>query len=178
MSEEFQYSKSLEERVSLLEIELKTLKECFLNLVASKQESLDFQIKQQTAVSENQKKPSPISVTLVNKTFHNANYNLGDAGDRIDFTFVFQSHIDKDVRAFKGVVIIKDLFEQDILRVTLTHETDLKAKGTAVWEGGIQYNQFMETHQRLLTVKQSDILVSFDCESIIYRDGARESFPR
>ena len=125
---------------------------------------------------KSESKPSQISVTLVNKVFHKADYSVGDAGDRIDFTFLFQSLLERDVRAFKGAVIFKDLFDQEILRVTLTHETGLPKKGTAVWKGGIQYNQFMETHQRLLTVEKSDITVSFACESIVYADGTRESF--
>ena len=177
MSDELQQSRSLEERVSFLEAEVRTLKDRLSKLEEPKQESLSSQVVQPgLPPTKIESKPSPISVRLISKTFHKGNFRMGDAGNRIDFTFLFQSHLEKDVRAFKGAVIIKDLFDQDILRVTLTHETGLQANGTTTWQGGIKYNQFMATHQRLLTVEQNDIAVSFACENILYTDGSRESF--
>jgi hypothetical protein len=177
MSDELQPPKSLEGRVSFLETELLALKDRLAKLDGSQQESPNLQTVSPSAIpTKAENKPSPISVSMVSKNFHKANLMAGDAGDRIDFTFLFKSLLEKDVRAFKGAVVIKDLFDQDILRVTLMHETGLSAKGTTLWKGGIKYNQFIATHQRLLTVEQIDITVSFVCESIIYADGTRESF--
>ena len=177
MGDELHNTTSLEERVILLETELQTLKDRVSKIEGTEQESPNLQAPTPNIIPPKaESKPSHLSVTLVSKIFHKANLGAGDVGNRIDFTFLFQSHLEKDVRAFKGAVIIKDLFDQDIVRVTLVHETGLPAKGTAVWKGGIKYNQFMATHQRLLTVEQSDITVSFACESMIYSDGTRESF--
>ncbi len=142
--------------------------------VASRQQSSPQTLGPTIVPPKSESRPSPISVTLVHKAFHKANYSVGDAGDRIDFIFRFQSLLEKDVRAFKGDVLFKDLFDQPILSVTLTYEKGLLKKGTAEWQGGIQFNQFNDSHQRLLTVDPSDMTVSFICESLIYADGTRE----
>lgn len=118
----------------------------------------------------------PISVTLLHKGFHKANYRAGEAGDMIELTFRFQSLLDRDIRAFKGQAVFKDLFDELILTVNLTHENGLPKMGTADWQGGIQFNQFQESHQRLLSVDSNDMTVAFVCESIIYTDGTRELF--
>ncbi|HEY6330645.1 MAG TPA: hypothetical protein VI756_15010 [Blastocatellia bacterium] len=118
----------------------------------------------------------PITVTMNSKRYHQADFRGGDVANRIDFVFVFASSLKKDARAFKGAVLIKDLFGQDIIRVTLTHETGLRAGGSVEWQGGIKYNKFLSNHQRLMTVQQTDLTISFELESVIYTDGTRESF--
>jgi len=57
---------------------------------------------------------APILIGLVRKTF------LDGIQDRIQFEFAFTSNLDKPPRAFTGVVVLQDLFERDIMRVTLT----------------------------------------------------------
>ena len=44
------------------------------------------------------------------------------------------------------------------------------------WRGGIEYNQFMKEHSRLLTVNNEDLQISFILQQVIYRDGTREVF--
>ena len=45
----------------------------------------------------------------------------GDAGDRIDFVFRFTSRLKKDVRAFSGAVVFKDLFGDVNLAQVMEH---------------------------------------------------------
>ena len=140
--------KEVEDRLSRLEV---------LELSYGRSERLS--IVNTTEKPENER--ASISVTLMRKTFHKADLLAGDVGDRIDFALLFHNHLERDVRAFKGAVIIKDLFDQDILRVTLTHELGIKANSTCEWKGGIKYNQFLASHQRLLTVEHKDTAVTF-----------------
>ena len=44
------------------------------------------------------------------------------------------------------------------------------------YEGGIDYNQFMDSHQRLRSIAQSDLVTKFELEMVIFQDGTRESF--
>ena len=116
---------------------------------------------------------APILIELVRKTFRD-----GDFQDQIQFEFRFTSRLDKPVRAFTGVVVLQDLFERDIIRVTLTVEEPLRPGGTVTWEGGINYNQFMGSHQRLRSIAQSDLVTNFELEMVIFQDGTRQSFSR
>ena len=116
-------------------------------------------------------------VQLASKSFHPKDLMAGDIGDRIDFVFYFQpADLDKDVRAFKGDVIFTDLFDEFILRVTLTHEAGLATYEVAEWSGGIEYNQFLPEHQRLRSIDPKNLSVSFELQTVVYTDGTRESF--
>jgi hypothetical protein len=138
MTAEPKESKSLEERVALLETKLKEIENQLSGPATPQQptptiEALDISTANATVKAQSPK----ISVTLVSKSFHQMNIIAGDVGPRIDFTLVFHSHFEKDLRAFKGAMVIKDLFDEDIMRVALTHEAGVPANGTAEWNGGI-----------------------------------------
>ena len=113
---------------------------------------------------------APILIGLVRKTF------LDGIQDRIQFEFAFTSNLDNPVRAFTGVVVLQDLFERDIVRVNLTVEEPLRPGGTVTYEGGIRYNQFVDSHQRLRSIAPSDLVTKFELERVIFQDGTRESF--
>lgn len=167
-----QGSKSIEERVSFLENRLRDLESRLSALEGPRQNDAKAQqIAPSTAAEKKESKKSPISVTLLSKKFE-----AGDVGDRIGFVLLFKSGLEKDVRAFKGTLAIRDLFDQDLMRVSLTQETGISAGGTSEWKGGIEYNQYSAPHQRLLAIDIKDTSVFFNLEQIIYTDGARESF--
>jgi hypothetical protein len=115
---------------------------------------------------------SPISVSMVSKRYHRADYLAGDGDDRIDFELLFRSRLPKDVRAFTGSVVFKDLFDEHIPSVNLTYEDGIRAGGTARWRGGIAFNQFLPAHQRLLAIEPRDTQVSFKLDAVIYADGS------
>lgn len=117
-----------------------------------------------------------ISVILLSKNFHQADYDAGDSGDRIDFIFQFTNHLGKDIRAFTGVVVFKDLFERIILRLGITDESSIRSGGVSQWKGGMEYNQFVDEHNRLLNIGKNDLLVEFLLKQVIYTDGTRATF--
>lgn len=170
-------SKSIEERVSLLEAKLKDTESRLSALEGATENNTDSEQVFSSTVPENKEdKVSLISVILISKKFYKANLMAGDAGDRIDFVLLFRSNLKRNLRAFKGAVIIKDLFNEEILKITLTHETGICTGSKTEWKGGIQYNQFLASHQRFLNVDTKDTTVSFDLEGIVYTDGTHESF--
>jgi hypothetical protein len=177
MTDEGHESKSLEERVRLLEGRMKEIENRLGGPVTGQQQTPELEPLDRSLAAAAVKDQRPkISVEMIRKSFHQMDILAGDVGQRIDFVFAFHGHLEKDARAFKGAVVIKDLFDQEIVRVILTHEAGLPMNGTTEWVGGMQFNQFMPQHQRLLTVAQNDITVSFDLESIIYTDGTRQAF--
>jgi hypothetical protein len=120
--------------------------------------------------------PIMISAEILQKSFHAADYSLGDAGDRIDFAFRFKNHFPKDVRAFEGLMVFRDLFNKVILQINLTNEETVLSGKTVEWRGGIEYNQFMPEHQRLSSINIKDLSIDFVLRNVIFTDGTRESF--
>ena len=171
MSENSQQITSLENRISFLEAKVKELE---LRL---------SQIESPTPAVSPSSPPNPtnalnklVSITLISKNFHQADYNAGDSGDRINFTFQFANHLKKDIRAFTGVIVFKDLFEKVILKMGFTDESGIRANSPSEWKGGMEYNQFTDEHRRLLNIARSDLIVEFVLNQVIYTDGTREAF--
>ena len=162
-----QDGKSIEARLASLELKVKEIEQRLMKL----EEPIGKKESERVQVSK-----SPMSVKLVSKLFHVADYMSGDSGDRIDFEFVFTNHLKKDVRAFTGALVFKDLFDRDIMRVNLTDESGVKTGGTVNWQGGIDFNQFLDPHQRLRSIDKKDLSVEFILNKVIYADGTRESF--
>jgi len=164
--------KSMVERMERLEKRVEMLEKTSSNI---ENPSEPVRSTEQRAEEINKEPPS-ISIKLVKKNYHQANYDVGDSGDRIDLVFRFTNHLPKDIRAFTGVVIFRDLFERDILRINLTSEKIVQAQKSIDWEGGIEFNQFISEHQRLLNIDQKDLSVDFITQHIIYTDDSRQSF--
>lgn len=171
MLENSQQPTSLEDRVSFLEAKVKELE---LRLSRIERPAVTAT---PSAPPESLNAPNKqISITLLNKNFHQADYSAGDSGDRIDFIFQFTNHLKKDIRAFTGGVVFKDLFERIILRMVITEEGGIRSGGTSQWRGGMEFNQFEEAHKRLLNVGNNDLIVEFLLKQVIYTDGTREAF--
>ena len=114
---------------------------------------------------------SPLQIELLTKRLTKRSYD-----DIISLSFRFTSHLDKEIRAFTGIVVFQDLFDRDIMRVNLTVEKRIPPGGTATWEGGVDYNQFISEHQRLASINQDDLKTTFELEMVMYTDGTREEF--
>lgn len=118
----------------------------------------------------------PIALRLTDKTFRAANYQAGTYEDRIALAFEFTNNLQKEIRAFTGTVVFMDLFDREILRVNLTIEQRVEAGGNGTWEGGIDYNQFMDEHNRLRVIEGADLVVGFELKMVMYSDGTREKY--
>lgn len=171
MSDNSQQTTSLENRIGFLEAKVKELE-----LRLSQIENQASTLSPSSLPASTHVPNKSISITLLSKNFHPANYNAGDAGDRIDFTFQFTNHLKKDIRAFMGVIVFKDLFEKIILKMGFTDESGIRANSPSEWKGGMEYNQFTDEHRRLLNVAKNDLIVEFVLNQVIYADGTREAF--
>lgn len=167
---------TLEERVLALESKVAKMEQLLEGLQSVSKDEERPASANSRLPSQTSSKVSPVSVQLISKKFHKANLLAGDAGDRIDFALLFKSEFGKDVRALKGAIVFKDLFDDVIMKITLAHESGLPAGGSTKWEGGFIYNQFLSPHQRLLSVEQNDIQTCFEIETVVFKDGTRETF--
>ena len=111
MSENSPQTMSLENQVSFLEAKIKELELRLSRIENPVTNATPATLTKSASVSNKQ-----ISITILNKNFHQADYSAGDAGDRIDFIFQFTNHLRKDIRAFTGIIVFKDLFEKIIFK--------------------------------------------------------------
>lgn len=157
-------SASLEERVQVLERKVQELE----TQIAGKRAS--------AAAVEAATHDSPIEMTLIGKEFEEADLLVGQASDRVMLTLNVRSDLELPVRAFTGLLLLRDLFDREILSVRMTDEDGLLPRQNAQWKGWIGYQEFNESHRRLRHIDGKDLKLEFLVEKIMYADGTRAAF--
>lgn len=122
------------------------------------------------------KKPEPIGVSLVKKGFRGHNWQSGIYGDAITFSVSFKNLTDKDIRAFDGVLTFSDLLDNTILSSHLAINDPVGAGATMQWNGQMDYNQFMDSHKRLRSEDQSNLMITFTARKVLFADGSTKEF--
>jgi len=114
-----------------------------------------------------------ITVAPYKKSFHEANIHSGDFQDRINITFVFENKGAKDIKAFKGITVFKDLFGEEIYGTRLMRDDGLKAGAKKQWTGSIEYNQFKSEHQKFRNTDLENMKFEWRPRAIIFSDGSK-----
>lgn len=117
-------------------------------------------------------KDLPITAKLVSKDFYEGEYGQ----DQITTDFAFTNATDFDIRAFDGVMVVTDLLGNDIIRINMAINDPVAKRQTLSWSGGVDYNQFKDSHQRFKTERQENIKISFEVKKVLYSDGRLEQF--
>lgn len=114
-----------------------------------------------------------IKVTVVEKGFLPADPNSRRYQALLAFKCSYENASGRDIRAFTGTIVFQDLFEKQILRLGITISEPIKAGQLATWSGTVNYNQFMDAHQRLRATELQDMRIGWEPASIIFADGSR-----
>ncbi len=117
-----------------------------------------------------------VSMKLLKKGFTKADFMNRVYHDTIDFSIEYANKTQKDIRAFTGYITFSDLFNRKIMDMTITYEDGLKVGEAKTWEGQMEYNQFMDTHQRLQSIDQKDLQSVLTLQQVIYADGTKQEF--
>ncbi len=120
--------------------------------------------------------PQPLEVTLVSKGFKASNARAGDYEDNITLQLSIKNILDKDIRAFDGVVTFNDLLDNEILSSKIVINEPLKADSILSWHGAIKYNQFIDRHQRLRNERQENLKIKFVTRKILFADGSSKEY--
>lgn len=118
----------------------------------------------------------PIAVSLEKKGFKSKDIYNHDFEDDITFTLRFANNTEKEIRAFDGIVVFTDLLDNRILGLK-TEINERIAKGqTLTWPGALEYNQFIDSHQRLRSEPKENLKVSFLTGKILFADGTSKDY--
>ena len=75
------------------------------------------------------------------------------------------------MRAFDGVLRFTDLLGNDISRVNIAVNESVGKGKELSWYGSVDYNQFMDSDQRLRNIENENLKVIFTVRKILYADG-------
>lgn len=129
--------------------------------------ALDLQESQGAVPPKQGNSGQRILVYLLNKRFIPACPELNQYSDRITFSLEFANGTGSVVRALKGSLVFKDLFDAEIFRIGLTVNNRITPGDTVKWDGGFEYNQFLDEHQHFLQFEAKDLKVSLENLQIV-----------
>ena len=121
------------------------------------------------------KEPTPLSVTLDKKGYQAADYSAG-IRDAITFAVTFNNLTGKDIRAFDGSLTFTDLLDNTLLSAKLAINDPVPSSSHLGWSGQIDYNQFIDKHQRLRNEDFQNLKIRFDTKKILFSDGSVKEF--
>lgn len=122
------------------------------------------------------KEPAPLEVRLVSKGFKDKNIQASDFEADITIALAIKNIMDKDIRAFDGILSFTDLLDNEIYSSKLAINDPVKSGSTLNWNGSVKYNQFMETHQRLRNAQQDNLKIRFVPRKVLFVDGSTKEY--
>ena len=114
----------------------------------------------------------PITATLLRKGVSERDYGRSE----ITFAVTFANSTGKDVRAFDGVLTFTDLLGNEILSATVAINDPVVVSESLLWEGKLDYNQFMSPHERLRNAETENTKVIFTLKKVLFADGQVKDF--
>jgi hypothetical protein len=118
-----------------------------------------------------------LSVVLVGKEFHKADYQSSEFQDEIRFTLGIQNKTDKAIKGFKGLLIFKDMFDDTIKGSRLSFDDGVGPKDTIQWVGVLHFNQFIDEDKKLASIPEAKLKLSFEPEVVLFSDGSELKMP-
>ena len=113
-----------------------------------------------------------INIELVGKEYSPSVPEQDIFEDTITFSLRFSNTTNKSVRAIKGVVVFKDLFNAEVFRIAITLNEHIQANGSINWSGGFSYNQFLPDHVQFRGFEASDLKVQLVEQQVIFNSEA------
>lgn len=123
----------------------------------------NININKQDSSKNSQNQNREVDIKVLQKEFVESDWQ-----DQIVIDFEFINNTSKNIKAVKGTIAFFDTFGDEILSSTLKYDNIIPASATAEYKTGIDYNQFMDSHQRLKDIKLDNLKYTWKAEQIIY----------
>ncbi len=96
----------------------------------------------------------------------------------IDFRITIDNPMDRSIKAFEGRILFNDVLGKLILGANLSYRDGIPAKGSVIWAGEIEYNQFIDHHREISNINIDKIVTELEVYKVAYEDGTIEEFPK
>ena len=118
----------------------------------------------------------PILASLVKKGFSPKDIYNGKYEEEVTITVSFDNKTGKDIRAFDGVLEFTDLLGNRILGSRVEINEPIASGSALSWEGALEYNQFMNDHERLRSEPKENLKIAFHAGKILFADGTTKEY--
>ena len=113
-----------------------------------------------------------IKVKVYNKKNLPVDYNAGRYSEFIELDYKVVNKSPKAIKGIKGTLKVYDQFEDLIVSIEWNISDNVNSKETKKFtQQGIDYNQFLETHQKLHNEKYKNLIFKYETKQINFSDG-------
>lgn len=114
-----------------------------------------------------------IRVKFYDKKVLPVDYDVDRYSPFIELDFKVKNGTNRDIKGIKGTLYITDQFDEDVMSIDWSISIGTIKKGNTVkcTKYGIDYNQFMEDHQRLYDLSFSDLKFEYSIDQVNYTNG-------
>ncbi len=96
--------------------------------------------------------------------------------EAVTFDVTFFNSTSKAIRAFDGTIKFVDLLGNEIIAARVEINEEVPALGQLTWSGGLDYNKYMNPHQRMRSEPIESLRVLFAPGKVLYSDGKLVKF--
>ncbi len=116
-----------------------------------------------------------IEVKVYDKKVLPIDYESGRYSEFIELDFKVKNGTTKTIKGIQGTMEICDQFDETIMNMNWDiSEGKIKPGATKKITGwGIDYNQFMNSHQKVYRTAYEDLIFKYHIKQVIYSDGTK-----
>lgn len=112
-----------------------------------------------------------VTAVLTDITLREANWRVGRHRDILAIEVAVKNTGPKEITGIKGRLVAVDSFATPVANVSIAWEYRIPAGETAIYEGALDYNQFIDNHRALLGFNTTNGTTVFEPERINFADG-------
>ena len=92
------------------------------------------------------------------------------------FSVSFKNLTGRDIRAFDGILEFTDLLDNRIIAANVAINDAVPSGERLTWDGELDYNQFLNSHQSLRVADTEDVKVNIEARKILFSNGTTEEY--
>lgn len=114
-----------------------------------------------------------VKVSVYDKEFEPSDYMSHRMHDGVSISCKISNPSDKNLRAFRGVLVVSDLFDREIKKIEISSEDPLGAGEDADLSWVVDINQFNSDDMKLKNTDFANLKIAWFPLEIIFADGTR-----
>lgn len=146
----------------------------------AKQQALKVKLQAEREAAQ-KKMREAVTVTLVSKelvTEHGYSGIVTDENIRV--VFGYKNNTDKEIAGVKGLVSVKDLFDEEISGFQISNDTSIPAGESIVWTGSrsVKFSLGTNKDRKFAELGGDKFKVVWEPEVIVFSDGTKITAPK
>ncbi len=121
---------------------------------------------------------SALTTSLLKFAYVPADINSQQYSDFFEVQIAFKNNTQDKIIGVRGVVVFKDVFGETIKSINLSNDGDIQAGDTVIYNGTMDYNQFMDADKKLRNTDKSKLIFEWIPDIYLFDGGKKLEMPK